>query len=1043
MNKIEKLISFSKEKGIHQTLLKMKLLGFIILISVLHVSGESYSQQTRLDLNYKNYSIKQILSEIENQSQYKFFYPSDLIDVDKRIDVKIKDKDILHIMEEIFKDESGIIFKVVEENLVVISSEEAQQKTITGRVTDKDGIPLPGVTIVIKGTTQGTISDTNGNFILKNVGQEHTLVFSFVGLETKEVLVGTQSTVIITMFENTVGLDEVVAIGYGTMKKSDITGAVSSINAGKLDRSAIKSIDQMLQGKSSGVYMTQNSGMPGSASTVRIRGGNSISGGNEPLYVIDGIPIYSGTTNSQTSLSPLNSIATSDIESIEILKDASSTAIYGARGANGVILITTKHGKAGKTNITFDSYIGIQNPSKTYDLLNATEYEKYVNEAEINGGGVAIYDKNMTPVNTDWQNLCLADNAIMQNHTLSLSGGDNKTRFLTTFNLVDQDGIIKATDLTKMTLRINLDKEISNAFKYTLNLSMAQVNSNRVGNSVLTSMVTLPPNIPLYWEDGTYRDVNMVGDTFVNPLAKIDYNTNWSKQFRVLCNTGLEWNIVKGLTLKSTWGVDLDFGDNQYYTAIIAGAESTSGDAYVSATKSYMWLNENTLTFDKTIGDHHVNILGGLMQQTSKTQSVTARSQGYLNDNLAMYDLGSGVNNLPSNSSTYEWSLLSYLGRINYGFKGKYLTTLSIRADGSSRFGKNNRWGYFPSIAFAWRASEEEFIKSLSLFSNLKLRVSHGWTGNQDGIGIYPSMALLGKMTYGLGNTKFIGYGPTQVANYNLKWETTQQTDLGIEMGFLNNRLNITADAYYKKTSDLLLSVVIPSTSGYTKGLKNIGEVENKGVELGANVIWLDNKFKWETAINITFNKNKVVSLGEVSSLVPTAPAGDSDAGLNVSRLLKVGEPLGIFYGYRSDGIFSTTDDIANSAQPTAQPGDIRFKDISGPEGVPDNVISDSDRDVIGCAQPKFFGGITNTFSYKNFNLMINMVGTYGNDIYNATNAVLESLNGWNNQSRTIINRWTPSNQNTKIPRAVNVKLTSRSWDHLIEDQSLFPFPLS
>jgi len=1018
----------------------MKLNFLLILLTVLQLSANVSAQNTRLDLKMKNATISQIFDEIERQSKVYFFYNKSQIDENRTVSVDYRNKTIEEILKSMVSD-LNLTYEIAGKNIIIRalnptgSGSQQYGSKVKGTVKSASGESLPGVSVVIKGTSIGTITDLDGIYELSNVSSDATLVFSFVGMKMQEVAVGNKAAINVVLEEETIGIEEVVAVGYGVMKKSDVTGSMVSINANKLDKSTIKSVDQMLQGKSSGVYMAQSSGMPGAASTIRIRGGNSISGGNEPLYVIDGIPIYPGTVGSQTSLSPLNSIATSDIESIEILKDASSTAIYGARGANGVILISTKHGKAGKTNILFDTSLGIQSPRKTYDLLNASEYEKYVNEAEINGGGKAIYDEKVTPVNTNWQDLCLNRNAIVQNHTFSLSGGDEKTRFLTTFNYFDQDGIIKATGLKKMTMRVNLDKELSKTLKYTLNLSLAQVNSNRVGNSTLSSMIMLQPNIPIYNNDGSFRNINMIGDKFTNPLAIFQNNLNWDKQFRTLCNVGAEWQIIKDLTLKSTIGVDLNFGDGQFYTAINAGAESTGGDAYITESKNYMWLNENTLTFDKTLGNHHINILGGLIQQSSKYQSVTAEAQGFLNDNLAMYDLSSGKNSLPSMSYVSEWSLLSYLGRINYGYKGKYLTTLSVRADGSSRFGKNNRWGYFPSAAIAWRALDEEFIKSLNVFSNLKLRFSHGWTGNQDGIGVYPSLALLGKMPYSLGNTKYIGYGPSQVANYNLKWETTRQSDLGLEMGFFENRLNITTDVYYKKTSDLLLQVVIPSTSGYNSGLKNIGEVENKGIELGMNVLWMNKKLKWETDFNITFNKNKVLNLGGANSIVPSGP-GDVDAGLNNSRLLKVGEPLGIFYGHRGDGIFSTTDDIAGSAQPTAKPGDIRFKDISGPNGVPDKKIDDYDRQIIGCAQPKFFGGITNTFTYKNFDLAIYIVGTYGNDIYNATKAQLESLNGWNNQFSTILNRWTPNNQNTNIPRAVNVKLTSRSWDYLVEDGS-------
>lgn len=1017
-------------------LLTMKLTAIMTLVFTCSLYASVYSQGTKINQEMKGWTIREVFQQIERESRFRFFYNDDLKEIDRKVEFSTKDSNVEQILDQMFS-KSDISYEILENNLIALKLRADQVRTIVkGKVTDQDNMPLPGVSIVVKGTSQGIITDIDGNYQLAEVPSDAVLVFSFIGMRTVEVLINGKTVVDLKMEQANIGIEEVVAVGYGVMRKKDVTGAMSSIGIDKVDKGTIKSVDQMLQGRSSGVYMVQSSGMPGAASTVRIRGGNSISGGNEPLYVIDGIPIYPSATNSQTSLSPLNTVAVSDIESIEILKDASSTAIYGARGANGVILVTTKHGKAGRTNVSFDTYLGLQSPRETYDLLNAAEYEKFANEAEVNGGGTPIYDETIAPTNTNWQDLCLNTKALSQNYALTISGGDAKTRFLTTVNYIDQAGIIKATDLKKLTLRMNLDKEITPNLKLSMNFSLAQVNTDRAGNSVLGSMVSAPPNIPVYNSDGSYTNKNMIGETFSNPVAVINDYINWNKTFRTLSNAAVDWKIMDGLTFKTTLGVDLNFGDQQSYSPLTTTeGQSTNGKANVSSSKTYMWINENTITYEKTIGKHRINALAGLTQQTSTSQSLGAEAQQFLNDNLAMYDLSSGTVTIPSTSSTTEWSLLSYLGRLNYSYNDKYLTTISLRADGSSRFGKNNRWGYFPSAAFAWRASEEEFVKSLGIFSNLKFRVSYGWTGNQDGIGIYPSMALLGKKAYPLGNTKYMGYGPTQVANYNLKWETTQQSDMGIEMGFFDNRVNISADVYYKKTHDLLLRTKIPSTSGYSTGLKNIGEVENKGLELSLNVIPVNRAVRWETDINVTFNKNKVLSLGEVSSIIPSSP-GETSAGLNNSRMLMVGEPLGIFYGYVGDGVFSTTDNIATSAQPTAKPGDVKFKDISGPNGTPDNVISDYDRKIIGCAQPKFYGGMTNTVTYKNFDFSIFMVWSYGNDIYNATKADMEGLQGSINQFRSIVNRWTPDNQNTNIPRAVNVKLTSRSWDYLVEDGS-------
>lgn len=907
-------------------------------------------------------------------------------------------------------------------------------QTITGRVIDSNGEEIIGASVIQKDTQNGTITDIDGHFTI-NVPLDATLEISFLGHVTTQVKARGKNNLLITLAEDSQILDEVVVVGYGTQRKKDVTGALASVSMPKLEGVSLKSVDQMLQGRASGVHMVQNSGMPGAGSTVRIRGGNSISGGNEPLYVIDGVPIYPSATTSQSNLNPLNTIAITDIESIDILKDASSTAIYGARGANGVIMITTKRGKIGKTNVSFDAYYGIQSATEKYDLMNAAEFEKMANEANINSGGNAVFDETNPSPTTDWQALVLRDNSPIQNYQLSISGGDEKTKFLTSFNYYKQEGIVRATNMDKMTLRSNLDREISNALKYGLSLSLARVKSNRAGMSALEGMMVAPPNIPVMDEDGKYSKQNRMGEIFTNPVAVINDMVNKNTQFRVLVNAYAEWEIIKNLRLRSTFGTDILYSDIQTYTPqTINAGEVVGGDATASSDNTYMWLNENTLTYSWKKGIHALNFLAGFTQQTSKWKHVGAGAQGFLNDNLLMNDLSSGTTPKTPSTGISQWSLMSYLARVNYNLNEKYLLTGSFRADGSSRFGSNNRWGYFPSVALAWRASEEEFIKKLNIFSNFKIRLSYGMTGNQDGIGTYPSLAMLDKMPYVFGDSKYMGYGPSQVQNPDLKWETTRQTDFGIDMGFFDNRLNVTIDAYYKKTVDLLLKVKLPATSGFDSGLKNIGSVENKGIEFNVNARPVQGAFNWDIDFNISFNRNKVLDLGGEDEIIPAG--GTNRFGMNLSRLLKVGQPLGIFYGYVGDGTFSTTDDIPNSAQPKAKPGDIKYKDISGPDGVPDNVINDYDRQVIGCAQPDFYGGISNTFSYKNIDLSVFIVGSYGNDIYNANKARMEGVNGSWNQYKTVNNRWTEDNQNTKIPRALAAKETSRSWDYLVEDGS-------
>ena len=458
------------------------------------------------------------------------------------------------------------------------------------------------------------------------------------------------------------------------------------------------------------------------------------------------------------------------------------------------------------------------------------------------------------------------------------------------------------------------------------------------------------------------------------------------------------------------------------------------------SNNTYTWINENILTYTNTWGVHSFTGMVGYTQQQSAYDGFNAGSYGFLNDNLQMNNLGSGTTYTAPGSEVKKWALNSYLARVNYTVNNKYLLTASIRADGSSRFGSDNRWGYFPSAALAWRASEESFIKDLNIFSNLKPRVSFGITGNQDGIGTYPAYALLGSNGYVAGGgDKVTGYYPSQVANTNLKWETTAQFDAGIDFGFFNNRLTVVIDGYYKKTRDLLLKVKVPGSSGFSSGLKNIGEVENKGFELAINATPIEGDFTWNTSLNLTYNKNKVLDLGDVSFIYPSQP-GQDETGIHLGRIIQVGQPLGTFYGYVYDGLFSTTDDIASSAQPTAKPGDIRYKDISGPDGVPDGVINDLDRTIIGCAQPKLFGGFNNTFSYKNFDLNVNTIFTIGNDVYNGTRVTMENMQGSTNMFASTMNYWTPDNQNAPLPRPLRSKAVMRVSNQYVENGSYLRF---
>ena len=911
-----------------------------------------------------------------------------------------------------------------------INSEDIK---VSGVVQDQTGVELPGVSISVKGMDKGTITNASGEFSIM-VPPNATLIVSFVGMETKEVDIKGRRNIVIVLEESSVLLDEVVAIGYGKQSRALITNSISKINKEEFQKAPGQNPLLQLQGKVPGLSLQISNGQPGADPQIFIRGGSSTSPESDtPLIIIDGI-ISQGFRN----ISDMNP---ADIESIEVLKDASSTAIYGSRGANGVIIVTTKKGKSGKTSVAFDAYWGIQNIYKKYDLLDSRSFEKLANEALVNSGGAAIYDESLTPATTDWQDLTSNKNALTQNYQLTVSGGNDKTTFLTSFNYFNQEGVIKASEMKKYAFRANIDHKISSTINLGLSLTMTKVDNNRVGNSVLQSRLTTPPNLPVMQDDGSYTFSDNNGViTFDNPVGVINEKVDWHTNFRSLNNAFVEWNIIKGLKFKSSFGIDIDYATNKSYNprSVYSGSQK-NGEAKKISNNTYTWINENILTYTNTWGVHSFTGMVGYTQQQSAYDGFNAGSYGFLNDNLQMNNLGSGTTYTAPGSEVKKWALNSYLARVNYTVNNKYLLTASIRADGSSRFGSDNRWGYFPSAALAWRASEESFIKDLNIFSNLKPRVSFGITGNQDGIGTYPAYALLGSNGYVAGGDKVTGYYPSQVANTNLKWETTAQFDAGIDFGFFNNRLTVVIDGYYKKTRDLLLKVKVPGSSGFSSGLKNIGEVENKGFELAINATPIEGDFTWNTSLNLTYNKNKVLDLGDVSFIYPSQP-GQDETGIHLGRIIQVGQPLGTFYGYVYDGLFSTTDDIASSAQPTAKPGDIRYKDISGPDGVPDGVINDLDRTIIGCAQPKLFGGFNNTFSYKNFDLNVNTIFTIGNDVYNGTRVTMENMQGSTNMFASTMNYWTPDNQNAPLPRPLRSKAVMRVSNQYVENGSYLRF---
>ena len=924
--------------------------------------------------------------------------------------------------------------------LIIPFSAYAQQKDVAvinsrieGTVIDSaTKQPIGGVTLRIKNVTHEVTTTSDGHFTFIT-GQKlpYTLVVSFIGYKTKEV-VADGSPVNIQLAENIAQLNDVVVVGYGTQKRSDLTGAIASVPKNLLTQPVV-SVDNLLQGAVSGVAVTQNSGQPGSSATIRVRGGNSISFGNAPLYVIDGFIIYNDNdyTNVGSNGTSVNALATinpSDVESIEVLKDASATAIYGSHGANGVVIITTKKGKKGTNNVNFSSYYGDQTIAKKLDLLNAQQWGSLVNDINTSDGVAQTYTPaQLTALGTgsNWQNAVLR-NAPEYNGELSISGGDEKSRYLISGNYFNQDGTILNTGFKRYSARVNYEKNVTGKFKISTNVFGSQsienklvgsaYGSNQFSNAFATLLLTSPAS-PIFTPSGGYYTGSPYIATPTNPVQDITATTNQTTLTRVLGNVAGEYKFTPDLTLKVTAGVDILNTVQDYYApSNTSGGYAQQGYAQIGNGNELSWLNENTLTYDHAFNNtNFLNILAGYTTQYTRFSSATASAQKFPNDLTSYNNLSyAGVANLPTSSFASQ-ALDSYLARVNYSYLHIYNLTVSARADGSSKLGANNKWGYFPSAGFSWNIDKEDFFKSLQQnISSLKLRLSAGQTGNSE-VPPYSSLAGLAPTNYYFGSKLVTGIAPSQIDNPNLKWETTTQYDGGVDLGLFNSRVNLTFDAYYKKTTDLLLNVPLPLYSGYASELENVGSVSNKGIELGINTDNIkSDHFSWKTNIEFAKNDNKVLSLGPgVTSYFPTAPTG------YVSPVIvQVGAPVGTFWGYSTQGLL-TAADIAKRVPLLAgvpqKVGDTKYVDFNH-----DGSITTNDKHNLGSAQPKFTGSITNTFTYGQFDLSIFFAGSYGNKIFNQLEQVLERPTLSQNASAKLLNRWSPTNPTGTVQRATD-----------------------
>jgi TonB-linked SusC/RagA family outer membrane protein len=920
------------------------------------------------------------------------------------------------------------------------------QTTVSGTVSDEN-VPIPGVNVLVKGTSNGTQTDFDGNYTLKDISEDAILVFSFVGFLSQEVALDGRSIINLMLQEDAMSLDEVVVVGYGTQRKSDLTGSISTIDSESIQEMPVTNPEQALAGKAAGVSVSTNSGRPGGNTSVRIRGNNSINASNSPLYVVDGV-IGAG---------PINYLNPNDIESMQVLKDASATAIYGARGANGVIIITTKRGGKSEGLVSYDAYTSIGTLTRKIDVLNSAEFlqtelnsynnsEKYDPEGWANGkyedplnyrDNPLLFDSSGNPLyDTDWQDEATRT-AITQSHNLSFTGGDDKQSYGLFLNYADQEGIILESYLKRYSGRFVMDNQIKDWLKVGGGITFNHVEENRIDGSVggltpLRMTIESLPIIPIKYEGGIFGTnadyPNMEGGE--NPVNLLLNRKNIHKTQTVLGNVYANINLTEDLELRSSIGTNINNYQESWYSGrdLRQLSANYEGEAWIRNTRTNYWQFENYLTYNKEFNeDNSIKVLAGIGWQQFDSFSTFAGARGFSDDFYQYNNLSVGANPLTPESDTFKWSMKSYFGRINYNLMHKYLFTVTGRIDGSSRFGSENKSAFFPSAAFAWRVSQEDFLINSNVISNLKFRTSFGETGNTE-IGVYQSLASLGSSTAILGGQRAPGVSIGTLANPDLKWEKTAQFDVGIELGMFSNRINLEADVYYKKTTDMLLSAPVPTSSGYSGIFKNIGSMENKGVEFTLDTRNIStSNFEWTTTFNISFNKNEILALGEADDDIFPGPNF-----LSNTNILRVGEPVGSFYGLIREGTWNS-DEINEAAEFGLLPGDIKHTDVNG-----DGQINASDRVIIGNGFPDGFGALFNTFRYKNFDLTLDVQFSFGNDILNLSRHSGEDRTGQANSYSTVLNGWTPNNQNTMIAqnRPSRAYYTTKIDSRMIEDAS-------
>lgn len=1023
----------------------------------------------KVTLQFRQVKLAKVFEAITQQTGLTVAYSRPIVNPDRVVSIEANKEELSDVLTQLLKG-MNVAFEIGETKIYLKEKtvSETPQKgerliTISGIIVDEKGEMIIGASIAVQGTTLGTITNADGEYSLANVPENSQITISFIGYQSISLPANAKALGKIVMKEDNELLDEVVVVGYGTQSKARVTGSIASLKKEQIKDMPVTSFEQAIAGQMPGVQVMQQSGTPGSGSSIKVRGASSITAGTNPLIVIDGFPMT--TSNTATLLNP------EDIESIEVLKDASSAAIYGSRGANSVIVVTTKKGKEGKTNINAKAYFGVQKVSHKIEMMDAYEYANFMTTArnnywvDLNPGVNKPTDDNNTRVkkaripdyivpylngetgliNTDWQDE-IFQTAAMQQYDISVSGGNQKLSHYTSASFVSQDGIIKNSGFQRFSARSNIQAVINKRVTFDLSLApsysktrqISEKNHKQDGLVLLTTIAN--PAARAYDEDGSIMYGNQIelgnawGTSVIeSPLAIAKSIKDNLHQFRMIGNANISVNILEGLNFKTHFGMEYSNQREDYFRPSYLGNYNTQ--APTQATGKYWnaqttnWVNENTLNYKKDFGKHHFDVLLGLSAQKQNYLVASMEAANYPNDNVTT--LNAGIVNTGTTTESV-WTLLSYFGRINYFFQNKYLLNFSIRWDGSSRFGKNNKYGCFPAVSLGWRVKEENWLKNVDMLSDLKLRVSYGKTGNFQ-INDYGSYSLLQANNYILNGVLVNGLAPATSPNPNISWEKTDQWNTGFDIAFFSNQLSFSADFYHSVTDGLLLDVPVPAASGFTSSLQNIGKLQNRGFELSLKGDFDFSGFKWAPAFNFSLNRNEVKGLGPNQEQI-----------IDGNHITMIGEPIGNFYGYRILGVYKSQEDLDKYPHlNTAKIGTYIYEDISGPNGVPDGEITDADRTILGNYNPDYTIGFFNSFSYKNFDLSFMIQCVQGLEIFNSARSFLLNGEGWGNGAKDLYkNYFSETNPNGKYARpsvATADKLYEKS-SYMVEDGSFIRF---